>query len=53
MIDPSGSFLLVANQRSNNIVVFKIDKESGMLRSNGVEISVNKPVCLKMMPIKE
>lgn len=53
VIDPLGRFLLVANQHSNNIVVFKIDKESGMLRSNGVEIAVNKPVCLKMMPFAE
>ncbi len=52
MIDPSGKFLLVANQHTNNVVVFKIDKESGRLRSNGVEIQVNKPVCLKMMPIQ-
>ena len=27
IIDPTGKFLLVANQDSNNIVVFKIDKE--------------------------
>ena len=50
MIDPAGNFLLVANQHTNNVVVFKIDKVSGKLRSNGVEIQVNKPVCLKMLP---
>ena len=52
MIEPSGNFLLVANQRSDNIVVFKIDRESGKLRSNGVEVKVSKPVCLKMMAIQ-
>ena len=52
MIEPSGNFLLVANQRSDNIVVFKIDRESGKLRSNGVEVEVSKPVCLKMMAIQ-
>ncbi len=51
MIDPTGKFLLVANQNSNNVVVFKIDAETGQLRSNGVEVQVNKPVCLKMMKI--
>ena len=51
MIDPTGQFLLVANQHTNNIVVFKVDKESGLLKSNGVEVKVSKPVCLKMMPI--
>ena len=52
IIDPTGKFLLVANQHSNNIVVFKIDAETGELRSNGVEVEVSKPVCLKMMAIK-
>lgn len=51
-IDPTGKFLLVANERSNNIVVFKIDGETGKLRANGVEVSVSKPVCLKLMEIK-
>ncbi|NJN25500.1 MAG: lactonase family protein [Cyclobacteriaceae bacterium] len=52
VIDPTGKFMLVANQDSNNIVVFKIDKESGMLKSNGVEVAVSKPVCLKLMVSK-
>ena len=52
IIDPTGKFLLVANQHSNNIVVFKIDAETGELRSNGVEVEVSKPVCLKMLAIK-
>ena len=51
MIDPSGQFLLVANQHTDNIVVFKIDKDSGLLKSNGVEVKVSKPVCLKIKAI--
>ncbi|MDX1629939.1 MAG: lactonase family protein [Fulvivirga sp.] len=31
VIDPSGKFLLCANQDSDNVVVFKIDKEKGEL----------------------
>ncbi len=53
MIDPTGKFLLVANQHSNNVVVFKIDAESGKLKANGVELKISKPVCLKMMEIKQ
>ncbi len=30
-IDPTGKFLLVANQKSNNITVFSIDKKTGTL----------------------
>jgi len=52
MIDPTGKFLLVANQNTNNIVVFKIDQENGKLKSNGVEVEVSKPVCLKMIAIE-
>lgn len=45
--DPSGNFLLVANQDSNEIVVFKRDKESGLLSDTGRRISVPSPVCIK------
>lgn len=49
MIDPSGNFLLVANQNSDNVVVFKRNKTSGLLTPTGTEIKVSKPVCLKMV----
>jgi 6-phosphogluconolactonase len=45
--DPSGNFLLVANQNSDNIVVFKRDKTTGLLTDTGNRISVGKPVCIK------
>jgi 6-phosphogluconolactonase len=48
MIDPTGKFLLAANQNSDNIVVFKRNKTTGLLTPTGTEISVPKPVCLKM-----
>lgn len=52
MIDPSGDYLLVANQDSNNIVVFKRNKATGRLTATGQEISVPKPVCLKMVEME-
>lgn len=45
--DPTGNFLLVANQNSDNIVIFKIDKETGLLTDTGNRITVGNPVCLK------
>jgi 6-phosphogluconolactonase len=51
MIDPTGNYLLVANQNSNNIVVFKIDADTGLLHETGVEVAVQRPVCLKMLEI--
>ncbi|MEJ7767419.1 MAG: lactonase family protein [Chitinophagaceae bacterium] len=49
IIDPSGKYLLVANQQSNNIVIFKRDLRSGLLKETGEEIKVPTPVCLQMM----
>lgn len=46
-IDPSGNFLLVANQESDNIVIFKRNKKTGLLTDTGNRIKVGKPVCLK------
>jgi 6-phosphogluconolactonase len=45
--DPTGNFLLVANQNSDQIVIFKIDKETGLLTDTGNRVDVGKPVCLK------
>jgi 6-phosphogluconolactonase len=45
--DPSGDFLLVANQDSDQVVIFKRNKETGLLTDTGKRIDVGKPVCLK------
>jgi 6-phosphogluconolactonase len=45
--DPSGNFLLVANQNSDDIVIFKIDKQTGLLTDTGKRINVPNPVCVK------
>jgi len=49
-IDPYGFNLLVANQRSNNVVSFRIDVETGRLRRelNRAE-EIPAPVCLKFL----
>jgi 6-phosphogluconolactonase len=45
--DPSGNFLLVANQNSDQIVIFKRGKTTGLLSDTGKRIAVGKPVCLR------
>ena len=45
--DPTGNFLLVANQDSDNIVIFKVDKKTGSLTALPNQISVPNPVCVK------
>jgi 6-phosphogluconolactonase len=49
MIDPSGKFLLVANQKSNNIVIFKRNMATGLLQKTLQQIEIPSPVCLKML----
>ncbi|GAB4092471.1 lactonase family protein [Flaviaesturariibacter terrae] len=48
-LDPTGSFLLVANQDSDRINIFKIDKATGLLSDTGKSIAVPAPVCLKWL----
>lgn len=47
MISPEGQYLLIANQYSNQIKVFKRDKRSGKITDTGEDILVDAPVCLK------
>ncbi len=49
IIDPTGKYLLVANQRTNNIVVYKRDMETGLLQATPQQIEIPNPVCLKML----
>ena len=49
-LDPTGNYLLSANQLSNKIVVFKIDSSTGRLTKSGNEIQVDTPVCIKFVP---
>jgi len=51
-IDPTGAYLLAANQLSNNVVVFRIDSSTGRLSKTGTEIKVDTPVCLKFVPMR-
>ena len=49
ILDPSGRYLLVANQNSNNIVIFRVDRQTGLLQPTGEELPVPSPSCLKLM----
>ena len=45
-IDPSGNFLLVAHQYTNDVVIFKRNKKTGSLTDAGKKITLCSPVCL-------
>jgi 6-phosphogluconolactonase len=46
-LDPTGRWLLVANQRSNSVVVFGRDQQSGQLAPTRQRIALPSPVCLR------
>jgi 6-phosphogluconolactonase len=49
-IDPSGHFLLVANQDSNSLTLFAIDQHSGQLTAVGRPFNtVHAPTCVKFV----
>lgn len=45
-IDPSGRYLLVANQGSHHIVVYRINTATGLPEPLGQELAIPSPVCL-------
>lgn len=48
-IDPSGKFMLVANQKSEDITIFKIDAASGKITFTGTKVPNQSPVCLQFL----
>jgi 6-phosphogluconolactonase len=49
-IDPTGTFLLAANQDSGSIVVFRIDPATGGLTPTDQNIEAPAPVCIAFVP---
>jgi 6-phosphogluconolactonase len=45
-IDPSGKFLLAANQNTGNLVLFRLDDAHGSPLPIGFEAAVPNPVCV-------
>ena len=45
-IDPTGKYLLVAHQYTNNVVIFNRNTVTGKLTNSGQRIDVGAPVCL-------
>src|SRR6202171_5571907 len=50
VMDPSGAFLLTANEDSGNIVVFRIDPATGGLTATGQTVEVPAPVGIAFVP---
>ncbi|HLW86773.1 MAG TPA: lactonase family protein [Candidatus Sulfotelmatobacter sp.] len=50
-IDPTGTLLFAANQKSDTIVIFKIDQTTGKLTPTGQVLDVPTPVCVKFVAL--
>jgi 6-phosphogluconolactonase len=48
-ISPDNNYLLVANQESSDIIIFKRNTTTGILHDTGKRIIVQNPVCLKWL----
>ena len=48
-IDPDGAFLLVANQDSDTVVSFRLDRSRGLPTPTGLAVAVPSPVCVTFL----
>jgi 6-phosphogluconolactonase len=51
-IEPTGQYMLVANQSGGNVSVFRIDQSTGALTPTGTSVQVASPVCVRFMEMK-
>ena len=49
-IDPTGRWLIAANQDTDNVVVFRINSQTGQLTPTGINVGVPTPVCITFVP---
>ena len=51
-IDPTGSYLLAANQDSHSVVVCRIDPKSGRLTPTDQRVEIFLQVCVKFLAVE-
>lgn len=51
-IEPTGKYMLVANQSGGNVLVFRIDQATGELIPTEHEVKVPSPVCVRFFELK-
>lgn len=48
-LDPTGRWMLVANQDGDSVVVFAVDPGTGLPKPTGNSVKVGRPVCVKFL----
>jgi 6-phosphogluconolactonase len=51
-IDPTGSWLLVGDQESDKVVVFRINRKTGRLTPTGQVLTISSPACVTFVPLQ-
>ncbi len=51
-IEPTGQYMLVANQSGGNVIVFRINPSTGELTPTESSVQVASPVCVRFMELK-
>ncbi len=51
-IEPTGHYMLVANQSGGNVIVFRINPSTGELTPTESSVQVASPVCVRFMELK-
>ena len=49
--EPSGKFLYVGNQTTNQMVTFAVDPDTGKITPTGARAEVLKPACVKFLAV--
>jgi 6-phosphogluconolactonase len=50
-IEPTGQFMLVANQNGKSVISFRINQTTGELTPTGSSVEVASPVCVRFVPL--
>ncbi len=51
-IEPTGQYMLVANQSGGNVIVFRIDPSTGELTPTQASVQASSPVCVRFLELK-
>lgn len=52
-IEPTGNFMLVANQGGGSVISFRINQTTGELTPTGSRVEVGSPVCVRFVPLSK
>lgn len=51
-VDPTGAYLLAANQATDNVIIYRIDGATGRILPTRQSVRVDAPVCIKFVPVE-